>query len=269
MHIRHWFVVGLGLLGVGLWIGVQPASEVVVARADDEVEESSARRVRASASRLSLPSSLEPHGDTGQLEEESPLPESELAVEAWEEEPEEEGLALLQVQVVRGDGEVAVPSYVEVLGCDVFERFYAGEGAWVVLARPGVCSVQGRAPDGLLFARSEWHEVDLAAGDEVSLSLDLPVERTGGLGVAIVEHELGIEVHRVLPGTPAARMGLEEGDVIVEVDGLPSSTLEIDEFIEVMTGPEGTEVEFVLELEVDTGFEQDVLVLERAVIERW
>ncbi len=36
-----------------------------------------------------------------------------------------------------------------------------------------------------------------------------------------------------------------------------------------MTGPEGTEVEFVLELEVDTGFEHGVLVLERAVIERW
>ena len=267
--MRRWIGVGLGLLGMGWLAGSLPDRGAVAESAAGEATDASARRVRAGAPRLPTSPFGEDGGDTGQADQDAPEWEGDLLGAASEEEAQEEGLALLQVQVFRGDGEVATPSYVEVLDCEVFERFYAGEGAWVVLARPGVCRVQGRAPDGLLFARSEWHEVELMAGDEVSLSLDLPEERTGGLGVAIVEHELGIEVQRVLPGTPAHRMGLVEGDVIIEVDGLPSSTLEIDEFIEVMTGPAGTEVEFVLELVVDTGFEQDVLVLERAVIERW
>jgi hypothetical protein len=257
------------LLGVGWLVGSLPERGAVAESTAGEVMESSVRRGPDRALRLPASHFGEGDGDTGQTDEEAPAREGDLLGAVSEEEPEEEGLALLRVQVFRGDGEVATPSYVEVLDCEVFERFYAGEGAWVVLARPGVCRVQGRAPDGLLFARSEWQEVELMAGDEVSLSLDLPEERTGGLGVAIIEHDLGIEVQRVLPGTPADRMGLVEGDVIIEVDGLPSSTLEIDEFIEVMTGPAGTEVEFVLELEVDTGFEQGVLVLERAVIERW
>ena len=71
---------------------------------------------------------------------------------------------------------------------------------------------------------------------------------------------------RVLPGTPAARMGLAEGDLIVEVDGLPTSALELDEFIEIMTGPAGTEVEFVIETELDTGFLEEKLVLTREVL---
>ncbi len=267
--MRRWIGVGLGLLGVGWLARSLPERGAVAESGAGEVTASSARRTRAPAPRVPASPLGEDVGDTGLVDGETPAREGDLLGATSEDEPREEGLALLRVQVFRGDGEVATPSYVEVLDCEVFERFYAGEGAWVVLARPGVCSVQGRAPDGLLFARSEWHEVELMAGDEVSLSLDLPEERTGGLGVAIIEHELGIEVQRVLPGTPADRMGLVEGDVIIEVDGLPSSTLEIDEFIEVMTGPEGTEVEFVLELEVDTGFEHGVLVLERAVIERW
>jgi carboxyl-terminal processing protease len=95
----------------------------------------------------------------------------------------------------------------------------------------------------------------------------IPIERTGGLGVMILEHELGIEVQRVWPGTPAAEMGLEAGDIITEVDGLPSSALTMDEFIQVMTGPVGTDVDFALAYEEDTGMTEEVITLTRAWLE--
>ena len=50
----------------------------------------------------------------------------------------------------------------------------------------------------------------------------------------------------VYPGTPAWEAGLREGDVIVQVGELPASTLTIREFQDVMTGPEGTDVEFLI-----------------------
>ncbi|MFT4975912.1 MAG: hypothetical protein ACI8S6_001805 [Myxococcota bacterium] len=136
-----------------------------------------------------------------------------------------------------------------------FAEFYTPEGS---------CLFQGRRRDGLLWGRSEWLEVDLLAGDEVELELVVPTERTGGLGVQIQAHEEGIEVVRVWPGTPASEMGLETGDIITAVDGLPASALTMDEFIEVMTGPVGTDVEFELSYFGDTGLLMDSMTLTRA-----
>ena len=83
----------------------------------------------------------------------------------------------------------------------------------------------------------------------------------------ISTHDLGIEVQRVWPGTPAAEMGLQSGDIITAVDGLPSVTLTMDEFIEVMTGPVGTEVEFALAYDADTGLVEEAITLTRGWLE--
>lgn len=181
---------------------------------------------------------------------------------------EEEALPLARIrgQVRTADGEVAWRGMPVVTGCELQDVAFLGPGYWELVVLAGACEVQGRAPDGLLYARSAWEEVDLRAGEVVELDLYLPDERTGGLGVQIAAHEHGVLVDRVLPGTPADDLGLAPGDLIVEVDGLPTTALELDEFIEVMTGPAGTEVEFVLELELDTGFAEEVITLTREVL---
>jgi len=134
-------------------------------------------------------------------------------------------------------------------------------------ATEGLCAFQGRRRDGLLWGRSEWLDLELVSGERYELELVVPIERTGGLGVMILEHEFGIEVQRVWPGTPAAEMGLAAGDIITAVDGLPSATLTMDEFIQVMTGPVGTEVDFALAYEEDTGFTEEEITLTRAWLE--
>jgi hypothetical protein len=149
--------------------------------------------------------------------------------------------------------------------CNIW--LWAGEEPTTFVAPEGLCAFQGRRKDGLLWGRSEWVDLELLAGDEVSLELVIPIERTGGLGVMILEHEFGIEVQQVWPGTPAAEMGLEAGDIITEVDGLPSSALTMDEFIQVMTGPVGTDVSFALAYEEDTGITEEEITLTRAWLE--
>jgi len=135
-------------------------------------------------------------------------------------------------------------------------------GIGIVLVFVVLFPVGGRS-----LYRSEVVGVDVRPMAEVEVELVVPRERTGGLGVAITAHPDGIQAMKVYPGTPAWEMGLETGDVIVEVDGLPTAALTLDEFIEVMTGPEGTDVAFVLGWETDTGWGEEDLVLTRAYLD--
>ncbi len=172
---------------------------------------------------------------------------------------------LVTVTLVDTDGAPVEVGMVTSPECSIW--LWAGEEPTTFAAPEGRCAFQGRRKDGLLWGRSEWVTLELSAGDEVELELVIPIERTGGLGVMILEHEFGIEVQQVWPGTPAAEMGLEAGDIITEVDGLPSSALTMDEFIQVMTGPVGTDVDFALAYEEDTGITEEVVTLTRAWLE--
>ncbi len=218
-----------------------------------------ARRVSAPAPRLTNPwQPAEPQADTA-----APLAIAEpVAPEDTGDSGEPYAPPLVTVTLVDADGAPVEVGMVVSPECDIW--LWMGEEPRTFAAPEGTCSFQGRRRDGLLWGRSEWVDLDLAAGDEAELTLVVPTERTGGLGVMIVEHEQGIEVQRVWPGTPAAEMGLQAGDIITEVDGLPSSALTMDEFIEVMTGPVGTEVSFALAYEADTGMTEEVVTLTRA-----
>lgn len=128
------------------------------------------------------------------------------------------------------------------------------------------CTLKAGRRDGRLFAWSDPVEVE-ATDDGRVVSLVIPDEPTGGLGVAFGVEEGGMVVLHVWPGSPADRMGLSEGDLIVEVDGLPTETLTEDEFIAVMTGPVGSEVDFVVGSDADTGWAEESLVLTRERVE--
>ena len=187
----------------------------------------------------------EPGGDTG----------SDTGLDA---------LARVEVLLTDTDGRPVDGGFLYSPDCDIWLRVMDDGRTHFFIDTEGPCLFQGRRRDGLLWGRSEWLEVDLIAGEVASVTLEIPTERTGGLGVLIEPHDEGISVARVWPGTPAAEMGLQSGDIITAVDGLPAAVLTMEEFIEVMTGPVGTDVEFDLLYDADTGFTTEQLILTRA-----
>ena len=129
------------------------------------------------------------------------------------------------------------------------------------------CTVRVGRPDGRLVAWSDPLYVELYNGGDAELSAVIPKEETGGLGVSFSRDVDGMVVEHVMPGSPADEMGLLEGEVITEVNGLPTAALTEDEFVSVMTGPVGTSVDFVVGEDVDTGFEEHSLELVRSRID--
>lgn len=64
----------------------------------------------------------------------------------------------------------------------------------------------------------------------------------GGIGVSIGRRKDDIAVLSVFDGTPAQNAGLRRGDLIVSVNGLPSSELSVEEIIALIRGDERTAV---------------------------
>ena len=65
----------------------------------------------------------------------------------------------------------------------------------------------------------------------------------------------------------ADALGLETGDLIVEVDGESAANVPLETLIEETTGPEGTEVDIAIAWEGDTGWVVEDLTAERQSLE--
>jgi carboxyl-terminal processing protease len=87
--------------------------------------------------------------------------------------------------------------------------------------------------------------------------------RFSGVGLNVSPVKRGLRVASVLPDTPAARAGLEEGDLIVAVDGEAIAGVPADVATARIKGPPGTEVE--LRVDPPSGKPRDVTV-ERAEV---
>lgn len=195
-----------------------------------------------------------------------PPPEVSLdRTDAFEETGE------LAVRFVTPRGDVLSGPLVQPIDCPglrFLEDFEDAEGPGRLYAAvPGSCALRGVRMDGALQALSDVVRVHVADGGLAEVRLVLPEERTGGIGVSFRPRPEGMVVMRVVPGSPAHAAGLAHGDVIVEVDGLPTAMLTSEDFVSVMTGPEGTDVEFTVELHADTGLTEKPLVVQRAFLE--
>lgn len=182
--------------------------------------------------------------------------------EADEQAP---ALAELQVDVVDEGGRPEDRARVRVVGCEVKgatrQRTFSVEA-------PGTCVVQAWRRDGALFARAPDVEVAVQPGAQEYVQLELASARTGGLGVSILPDPEGIRVVAVMPGTPAEELGLAVGDVILEVNGVDTMDLDVRDFIAEMTGPEGTEVDFVVRLGDDPEAPPEPLTIVRRFLDR-
>lgn len=141
------------------------------------------------------------------------------------------------------------------------------DGRFEVVVPEGVCDVLAQRRDGLFFASSEVVTLEIEAGGVYEVELWLPDYRQGGVGMGIVEHEEGVLIQRVLQGGAAAEAGLQPGDLVLEVDGVPAAALTLEEFVRVTTGEAGTEVELVISHGEGSDREESILLLDRRVME--
>lgn len=76
---------------------------------------------------------------------------------------------------------------------------------------------------------------------------ELTTGKFSGIGVWLKQKGGDLEIVSVLPDTPAQASGLKRGDVIQNVDGEPVNELSSDDAVNLIKGPEGTEVGLVIE----------------------
>ncbi len=174
----------------------------------------------------------------------------------------------LRVDAVRADGTPEPDAVVRVARCNDADRVRGGHD-WEWQAEPGPCTVVGWRKDGLLETARQFATVEVTPGTEAVVTFTFPIERTGGIGIAYEWTDLGPQVLEVHPASPAEEAGLEPGDIVVEVDGVETAGLTGDEYIALMTGPEGTDVTFVVAFEGDTGMIEEVIEATRALLKEY
>ena len=87
----------------------------------------------------------------------------------------------------------------------------------------------------------------------------------GGLGIEVrMEEGAGVLVVRPMLDTPAHRAGVEAGDIITHLDGMPAADITLQQAVEQMRGPVDSTIDLTIQRE---GAEEPLLVtVTRAVI---
>ena len=86
-----------------------------------------------------------------------------------------------------------------------------------------------------------------------------------GIGIEIAIKEEQLTVVAPIPNSPAERAGLESGDSIVQIEETLASTLTLDEAVQLIRGPRGTEVTLLVAR--DGEFEAQAFSIVRETIE--
>src|SRR5215472_3355996 len=85
----------------------------------------------------------------------------------------------------------------------------------------------------------------------------------GGLGIEVTMEDGLVKVVSPIDGTPAAKAGLKPGDLIVAIDGQPVSGMSLNDAVEKMRGPTGSEIKQIIRRGAQPPF---TVAIKRAVI---
>ncbi|MGH7001842.1 MAG: S41 family peptidase, partial [Stellaceae bacterium] len=85
----------------------------------------------------------------------------------------------------------------------------------------------------------------------------------GGLGIEVTMEDGLVKVVSPIDGTPAAKAGLKPGDLIVAIDGQPVSGMSLNDAVEKMRGPTGSEIKLIIRRGTQPPF---TVAIRRAVI---
>ncbi|MCH2165796.1 MAG: S41 family peptidase [Marinovum sp.] len=118
---------------------------------------------------------------------------------------------------------------------DIFERI---RSQYVEEVEPS--ELIEAAIDGMLTSLDP-HSGYLSPDDAAAMRVQTRGE-FGGLGIEVTQEEGFVKVVSPIDGTPADSAGIEAGDFITHVDGESVLGLTLDEAVEMMRGPVGSEI---------------------------
>ncbi|WP_370228551.1 S41 family peptidase [Cognatishimia sp.] len=95
------------------------------------------------------------------------------------------------------------------------------------------------------------HSSYLSPDDAAQMRLQTRGE-FGGLGIEVTQEEGFVKVVSPIDGTPASEAGIEAGDFITHVDGESVLGLTLDEAVDLMRGPVGSEIIITVAREGET-----------------
>lgn len=113
-----------------------------------------------------------------------------------------------------------------------------------------------------MLSELDPHSSYLNAEAFADMSIDATGE-FGGLGIQVTMDNGLVKVIAPIDETPAWEAGLEPGDYVVEIDGAPVMGMNLDEAVDLMRGPVGTQVKIRVAREGAEPFEA---ALTRALI---
>lgn len=141
---------------------------------------------------------------------------------------------------------------------DIFERI---RSQYVEEVEPG--ELIEAAIDGMLTSLDP-HSSYLSPDDAAQMQVQTRGE-FGGLGIEVTQEEGFVKVVSPIDGTPAAEAGIEAGDFITHVDGESMLGFTLDEAVDRMRGPVGSEIVITVVREGET--EPFDVTIVRATIE--
>lgn len=118
---------------------------------------------------------------------------------------------------------------------DIFERVRAQYVEEVPTEELVTAAING------MLTSLDPHSSYLSAKDFEDMQVQTRGE-FGGLGIEVTQEEGFIKVIAPMDGTPAAKAGIQAGDYITHVNGEAVSGLMLDEAVEKMRGPVGSEI---------------------------
>ncbi|MCA9491676.1 MAG: PDZ domain-containing protein [Myxococcales bacterium] len=116
------------------------------------------------------------------------------------------------------------------------------DGGFFFQSEAGPCRLRAWRQAGMLRLPGPWVEVDARSGGDVEVDLSVPTFSPAGMGIGFQPVDGGVLVSLVHEGTPAAEVGLVEGDVITAIDGVETQGMEVEDFLSYGIGPAGSEV---------------------------
>jgi carboxyl-terminal processing protease len=122
------------------------------------------------------------------------------------------------------------------------------------MAAPSDSSLWARAIDGMIAGLDDPY-AEVFTPTEVAAFEEQNTGNYAGIGIQITQLNNFVTVTAVFNGTPAEDVGMQEGDIIVEIDGVDSREFTTDSVSKVVRGTPGTKVEVKVERQ---GYDQKI-----------
>ncbi len=95
--------------------------------------------------------------------------------------------------------------------------------------------LNGLDPHSVYLNADDFDDLETATSGEFS-----------GLGLEVSMENGFVKVISPIDDTPAARAGLESGDIILKLDNQPAKGMSLDEAIDIMRGPKGSSIDLTI-----------------------